>query len=390
MEALANIWDETTDCIVQTMLALDEGTQRELHINIKAEMALELAKLTLFLADQVVAKRTADRDIEQIDPEVERLACLGPEGVVTIKNTARIAYEAVWLKCLQVRWLPKSRKAIERETTPKPRAKLQIKPVRDKHFISRWFISDYWANGPQATRWRKDGDAWSRRDVPFGRWGHRRGLWGDKLEAYFSLLEGDAKIPIQMLLAVEPLNQPQQQAFVTHLVIHLLRNPRFIDALRTGLRDMHEKTARKMGANVDDVERDSYEALYQNNELYDRYARPLWWSQWAIVASPEPVFVLPDTFCARGSVDGEHRLVVPLTPYKCFVTLAAKEDNKRVVPFQLRADIQLARHMTRLLIQSATSEFLSHKNFSLDAHLPSANFSDILKEIETALSGEGP
>lgn len=390
VEALSLIWDEVVHAIVEAMLSHENGTQRDLHINIKPEMALELAKLTLLFADKVVATRTVDRDIEQIDPEAERLACLGAEGIATIKNTARIAYEEIWLKLLQERWLPKSRKAIERETTPQSRPGLPIKPVRDKHFISRWFIRDYWANGPQATCWRKVNDAWSRCDVPFGRWGHRQELWGDKLEAYFSLLEGDAKRPIQMLLAVEPLNQPQQQAFVAHLVIHLLRNPRFIGALRTGLRDMHEQTAREMGASVDDVARNLYETLYQSNELYDRYARPLLWSQWAIIASTEPVFVLPDTFCARGSVDGEHRLVVPLTPFKCFVTLAAKETEKRVVPFQLKADIHLARHMSELLIQSATSEFLSHESFSLDANVPSANFSDILKDIETALNGKTP
>lgn len=390
INALSGIWHEVADAIVEEMLAHENGVQRELHINIKPEMALELAKLTLFFADKVVAKRTADRDIEQIDPEAERLACLGPEGTATIKNTARLAYEEVWLKFLQERWLPKSRKAIERETLPQPSAKLPIKPVRNKHFISRWFIRDYWANGPQATCWRKVNDAWARCDVPFGRWGHRRKLWSDKLEAYFSLLEGDAKRPIQMLLAVEPLNQPQQLAFIAHLVIHLLRNPRFIGALRTGLRGMHEQTAREMGTTVDDVAQNLYETLYQNNELYDRYARPLLWSQWAMVASPEPVFVLPDTFCAHDSVDGQHRLVVPLTPFKCFVTLAAKESEKRVVPFQLKADTHLARRMSRLLVQSATSEFLSHGSFSLDAQVSSANFSDILRDVETALSGKAP
>lgn len=386
--ALAVIWDEVTQAIIQAMLTHENDIERELHINIKGEMALELAKLILVITEKVIEKRTADRDIATIDPEAERLACLGPEGMVTIENTGRMFYEHVWRRFLEERWVPKSRKAIERDATRPPPTKLPVKPVRDKHFISRWFIRDYWANGPQATCWRKVDDAWSRCDIQFGRWGHRRELWGDKLEAYFSLLEGDAKRPIQMLLAVEPLNQPQQQAFVAHLVIHLLRNPRFIGALRKELRDMHEQTAREMGASVDDVARNLYETLYQNNELYVRYARPLLWSQWAIVAAPEPVFVLPDTFCARGIVDGEHRLVVPLTPFKCFVTLAARETEKRVVPFQLKAEIHLARHMSRLLMQSATSEFLSHENFSLDANVPSANFSDILKGIETALNGK--
>jgi len=385
-EALALIWDEVAQAVIQAMLAHENGIERELHINIKAEMALELAKLTLLITDKVVEKRTADRDIATIDAEAERLACLGPEGVVTIANTARIFYDHVWRRFLEERWVPKSRKAIERDAAPARPAKLSIKPVRDKHFISRWFIRDFWASGPKATRWRKGHDAWSRREIPFGRWGYRQELWGDQLEAYFALLEGDAKKPIQMLLDMQPLNQPQQLAFIAHLVIHQLRNPRFISTLRTGLKDMHEETAREMGASVDDVARRLYETLYQSNELYDRSARPLLWSQWAIVASSEPVFVLPDTFCARGNVAGESRLVVPLTPHKCFVTLAEKETEKRVVPYHLTCDDGLARRISNLLIRSAVSEFLSDERFSPEAGDGAADFSAILRDIKLALN----
>jgi hypothetical protein len=191
-----------------------------------------------------------------------------------------------------------------------------------------------------------------------------------------------------MLLEMQPLNQPQQQAFIAHLVIHQLRNPRFISTLRTDLKDLHEETAREMGSSVDDVARRLYETLYQSNELYDRYARPLLWSQWAIVASSEPVFVLPDAFCARGNMAGEPRLVVPLTPHKCFVTLAEKEEEKRVVPHHLTCDDHLARRISTLLIKSATAEFLSHEKFSPDECGSTCNFSDILKDIEAALKNK--
>jgi hypothetical protein len=385
VEALALVWDEVAGSIVESMLAHEDGIQRELHINIKAEMALELAKLTLFFTDKVIAKRTADREIEQIDPEAERFACLGQEALTTIENTARIAYTTVWRKLMEERWLPKSRRAIERDAIPRPLAKLPVKPVRDKHFISRWFIRDYWTNGQRATCWRKADNAWSRSEIPFGRWGYRRELWGDKLEAYFALLEGNAKKPIQMLMATQPLNPSQQQAFVGHLIIHLLRNPHFISGLRKGITDVLEQTARESGVAVDDLARGAYETLFQNNELYDRYARPLLWSQWAIVASSEPIFVLPDIFCARGNVGGAHRLIVPLSPHKCFVTLAKKESEKRVVPFHLAANIHLARCMPKLLIQSAASEFLAHDRFSFKGNEAPVEFHKVLEEIELAL-----
>jgi hypothetical protein len=387
--ALANVWDEVVDRIVQGVLRTHANSvQQGLHINIKPEMGIELAKLILFLTEQVIAERVGDRDLVKIDPDTERLSCLGAEGVKKIEGTAQNAYQQVWLKFLNERWLPKSRKAIEREGNPRPPAKLAVKPVLDKHFISRWLIRDYWAAGPKATCWRKSGCAWSRHKILFAKWGHQRRLWSDRLEAYFGLLEGDAKKPIQMLLATEPLNTPQQQAFIGFLVIHLLRNPKFIGKLRVGTQDVLEQAAKDAGISVDDMARASYETLYLNNDLYDRYARPLFWSQWAIVTSPEPVFVLPDTFCARGSVKGEHRLIVPLTPHKCFVTLAANDFAKRIVPFNHAADIGLARRMSLLLIQAADSEFLSHGDFAFEAIETTANFVEILESLQIALDGK--
>lgn len=135
----------------------------------------------------------------------------------------------------------------KKEASPPKKANLSPKPVRDKHFISRWFIRDHWADGPNTTRWRRSGETWSKDRILFGSWGHRQGLWSDRWEAYFGLLEGDAKRPLQMLLAVEPLNQPQQLAFVAHLVVHLLRNPRFVEGLRISMRGMIESAAVERG-----------------------------------------------------------------------------------------------------------------------------------------------
>jgi hypothetical protein len=213
---------------------------------------------------------------------------------------------------MEERWLPKSRSALEKEASPPKEANLSPKPVRDKHFISRWFIRDHWADGPNTTRWRRSGETWSKDRILFGSWGHRQGLWSDRLEAYFGLLEGDAKRPLQMLLAVEPLNQPQQLAFVAHLVVHLLRNPRFVEGLRIRMRGMIESAAVERGVSFEELARAAYETLYKNNKVYDACARPLLWSRWAIVSSPEPVFVLPDTFCARGVVDDTPRIIAPL------------------------------------------------------------------------------
>jgi hypothetical protein len=304
-----------------------------------------------------------------------------------IETTARDFYEGHWRKRMEERWLPKSRKALDRETTPPAPTKLSVMPVRDKHFISRWFIRDHWAEGPNTTRWRKSQGGWSRKQILFGSWGHRQGLWSDRLETYFGLLEGDAKSPLQMLLAVEPLNQPQQLAFVAHLVVHILRNPSFVEGLRHHMRDMLENAAAERSVAFDDMARTAYETLYGNNEIYDAYARPLLWSEWAIVSSTEPVFVLPDTFCARGAVDGTPRVFAPLTPYKCFVTLSAQETEKRIVPIQHRADAELARKISQLLVGASASEFLSDPEFVPEQGGSRPLFSDVLASLEAALAG---
>lgn len=387
--ALATVWDEVVHRIVEAVLSHEDGQERELHINVKAEMVHELARLQLMLAEKVVTNRSASQDWSEIDPAAERQACFGPAGQAMIESTGRLFYEHVWRKYMEERWLPKSRKASERQANPPRPATLAVKPVRNQHFISRWFIRDYWAMGDKTTRWRRGADGWSRDDILFARWGHRSRTWDDRLEAYFALLEGDAKQPIQRLLATTPLNPPQQEAFVGYLVIHLLRNPALIDGLRQYNRELLEDAAVAAGKAFDEMAQAAHGTLFRNNELYDRLARPLLWSQWAIVSSEVPVFVLPDAFCARGHVDGELRLIVPLTPCKCFVTLAAKEREKRVVPFRHAADPALAGSLSQLLVQAAASEFLSDSGFSGGSEGGMApSFNDVLTRVELAV-GKG-
>lgn len=380
-EALAAIWDEVVHRIVETMLShenCENCEERELHINVKADMVQELARLQVMLAEKVVEWRAADRDLKEIDPAAERRACFEPAGLKMVEGTARVVYQHVWQKYTTERWLPKSRKALEREKNPPASPKLAVKPVNDQHFISRWFIRDYWAAGDKATRWRREHGGWFREDILFARWGHRRRIWNDWVEAYFGLLEGDAKRPIQRLLATEPLNPPQQEAFIAFLVIHILRSPPFIDGLRHSLHQQLEEADKSAGTDANAMARSAYATLFSNNALYDRLARPLLRSRWAIVSSPDPVFVLPDTFCARGEVSGELRLIVPLTPRKCFVTLAAKEEEKRVVPFHHTADKDLAGRISQSLVQAAASEFLAERSFSADATAEASSFGDVL------------
>ena len=182
---------------------------------------------------------------------------------------------------------------------------------RQEPFHSALFIRDHWATDGKVLRWRRTHNGWTSSKRGFGEWGYLHKLYSDPLEAYFGLLEGDAKRPIEMLVETYPLNVPQRETLVGFLVIQFLRNPYTIAALQQGLAPV----IAELGYGDDpEMPRKAYESLYRNNEFYHRIAAPLMWSPWAIVRSGRPVFVLPDTFCARASATDGMRLIAPLTP----------------------------------------------------------------------------
>ena len=379
INALAAIWDEVVCRIIDEMMMLQKANQTTLHINVYGGMVLDLARLQLSMAKQVVENRTTGRDLPSIDPRQEREECLGSEGAETISATARRIYEHVWSKRLEERWKPKSVRAFECEANPK-RVKLPVRQVNKNHFIPRWFIRDHWATDGKVLQWQRTGNGWTSSERGFSQWGYGNKLYSNWLEAYFSLLDGDAKGPIQMLLKTHPLNPPQREALIGFLVIQILRNPYFIAVLQQRL----APEIAELG-HVDDAEmpRSTYESLYRNNQFYDRIASSLMWSPWAIIRSECPVFVLPDTFAVRaGARDGTH-LIVPLTPTVCFATLPGHEQQKRVIPYDVCAGENLSRRIALMLEQAAAAEFLSHPDFSpVEGDIESPN--DVVSDIARA------
>ena len=182
---------------------------------------------------------------------------------------------------------------------------------------------------------------------------------------------------MEMLLEMIPLNAPQREAIVGFLVIQVLRNPYTISALHESLAPV----IAELGHGDDpEMPRKAYESLYRNNEFYHRIASPVMRSSWAMIRSERPVFVLPDSFCARlGAIDGM-RLIVPLTPNFCFVTLPSLKQEKHIVPFHVRADEELCRRIALVLVQAAADEFLSDREFvPVEGEIESAD--ELLKGI---------
>ena len=292
-----------------------------------------------------------------------------------------MAYDHIWKKFIEERWKPKSEKILERAKNPR-NPKLAVKPVTKNHFIPRSFLKTNWATDDELLRWKRTESGWKSSKRNFGKWGFRKGLYSDELEAYFGLLEGDAKKPIEMLLGMRPLNDPQRSAFVGFLVIQMLRNPHFIEASAKGVAPViaecgygHDST----------MPRRAHETLFGNNELYDHFARPLLWSRWAIVTSEQPVFILPDRFSVHRDLGDGMRMIVPLTPKACFVTLLDREEEKDIIPRYLNADDRLAWRISATLIEGSNSEFVSHLDFAPD-RTNSVGLEELLSDIADAIT----
>jgi hypothetical protein len=108
------------------------------------------------------------------------------------------------------------------------------------------------------------------------------------------------------------------------------------------------------------------------------------WSRWAIISSEAPIFVLPDKFAVSGTTKDGLRMLVPLTPTACFVTLQDRESEKRFVPWTLRAEPRLAASISAALVNGAVNEFISHPSLELPSE-EAPRFQQLLDTITEAI-----
>ncbi|MEK7323508.1 MAG: DUF4238 domain-containing protein [Pseudomonadota bacterium] len=363
---LAEVWGEVTSSIVEEMLARARPQMDELHIDCREEMALELAKLITFISEKVVADRMKGCVAKDIDLQIEREQCFGAKGKEKIATTAQNLADGVWLRRYAERWKPKTVAALKKEKKQK-KAPATPQRVDENHFIPKSFIKKYWSEGQFVYRSIKTPKGLDeKKKTPVGSWGFRQNLYSDHLEAYFGLLEGDAAVPLQMLLNVEPLNRPQREALVGFIVIQRIRNPHFMELLASSVAPV---VASGVGqSKVDDVQymRSVYETLYSQNDFYAKLARPIIYSSWVIVRSESPEFVLPDVCNVFGSHNNRQYVVMPLTPKECLFVLPIEVDEPRIVPHDIKAPESMARDISYVLRCAAKEEFLSNSCATFD------------------------
>ena len=357
-QALVEIWAKVVDLIFEEMDRISKPEMTELHINLREEMILEFAKLRYHIESKVIEAQTSERLPNDIDLDVEREYCLGDIGQKKILNTGRILAENIWLEKYHNRWKPKTRVALKKEKSPPVVKALKIKEVIDNHFIPKSFIKRYWSEKGVIRKNSISNGVVNHIDTSFGKWGYFRNLYSDQLEAYFGLVEGDASIPIQKVLKVEPINTPQKQALVGFIVIQHIRNPAFIETYNAKLKPVIEQYYGVEKANDIAHVQFIYESIFKNNEVYRNLSKPLFDNQWVLVRSPQKAIVLPDTCNIFTKVNDKPFIVVPLTVSDCLVILPQKADGYSW-PWYVTATPELERLLLCFLIDHSRAEFLS-------------------------------
>lgn len=351
------------NAIVKEIVEYSNHEMIDVHINLREEMAFELARIISILKEKIVADRIQGRSISSIDPKKERDECFSCYGIERINNTAKNFAEGFYLEIYRQRWKPKTLAALAKEKNPKKNIIIP-KPVERNHFIPKSFIKKYWSEQQSVFRNRKDmavGSV-SMKAIPVGSWGYEQNLYTDYLEAYFGLVEGDAARPIEMILNGIPLNSPQRESLVGFIVIQYLRNPLYVSELRKHIGPIVAAYEGIDKSQDDNYMKKLYEALYSENELYDKIARPILWSKWAMVRAENPLFVLPDISVVFGFHQSERYVFVPLTPKRCLIVLPERVSELRVVPYNIEASTDLLENITDVLEHTSSEEFLSSKN----------------------------
>lgn len=294
----------------------------------RERLILELAQLSLWIDERVVAKQTGTRPIEHVDPLIERTALDTPHIRERIENTARTLMDRVW------------RPLVEREraryplvvgssgSPPNPRRGKVIKPsaspVVIKQHYAPAFANKYWA-GDSSAEIRVYSRAIDQHiratDVGYKSWGRERLLYSQELEARFGLFEGDGKGPYTKLLNTIPLTEADRRCWIAYLIAQRLRTPRAIRAQLVGLKRIILRDGINYSTHIADL-RTAYETLFSNNDVFAHFYRLITGRAWHIWrASPTGYFLRSDepVLIVASAERNEWQLCYPLSPSQCFV-----------------------------------------------------------------------
>lgn len=369
ISALAEVWSLELDQIIKRMLDIcRDEIGPVMPIDARPEAIFELAKLTLWLEDQIIEKKTENASIERVDPDQERLALETPTIQERIENTARICADRIWKRFLD-KWSQRFPLVlgVQERCRPQKGGRVLLQPelsgVKNQHY-SPSFSNEYWAVGPgkRIRVYARGVDQRVRsRDQGYTKWGRETFLYSQPLERLLCLIEGDAKVPYTKLLNLIPLSEQERRCWIAFLIAQRLRTPSFILKLLPRLKGFIESRQILFPTTTGSL-RQAYETLFTNNDVFAEFYRLITTSQWELWSSPaNGQFVRSDDpilICGSAG-HGSWQLIYSMTPGRCFVagpdkvanTVAVVPKNCQLDDFQLqKVNERLARSARRSVI----------------------------------------
>jgi hypothetical protein len=353
---LAELWSEQLEAVLTAMSEATHVTGRVIWPEeARAELALEMAKLLLFVSERVVDDRLRDRELSSIDPSEERAYFESAHGKERARSTGVMFAEHVWNRVYDefARKYPlvlNADRELPFEYRVKKRREGRSPAAKRNHFLPGFAVKP-WANSSGEIlvfhHWVDGGVRASKRS--YRNWGYEKFLYPQWLERYFHGVESDAADPYRRLLKNEPLPPDERRIFTTFLVVQMLRTPSFIARLGLGLRKKSVRENWDYPTNAGSLRR-VYETLFENDAIHAELFVRLSAKRWQILRpSDEWVFPRVDSGIVIGAVLGhkQNSALFPLSPRAC-LCIGPGRANATDPPIPL--DVQLDESQSRQVV----------------------------------------
>lgn len=364
--ALAAVWAETSDRIVQRTLDLGQDAfGPTMHIDNRPKAIFELARLMLFLNGKILDRKAQDKLIADHDPEAERVFLASDAGQAMIESTAQNLAEGAW-KPMLAKWRA-YRPLIERPAPKHRPRKLKTAPEPHRsrmHFVSQ-FSTKPWAD----TKTGKfdvhtlglDGEVRTKHGTPKV-WGAVDYLYTQALEARLGELERDGREPFRKLAQTIPLSDLERRFWIAFLATQLLRTPREMTRLMEGTKAFIATSGTAYPTDPAHLAR-VFETLFTENQVYAQFHKLIIGRTWRIlVAASDTSFLKGDNPVALSgsTATGDWSLLYPLTPKKAFLAgpeLTSKEPD--LFPERLVLDAKQTAGFNAILCGAAETSVIS-------------------------------
>ena len=382
---VSSVLDKVISLILEKMFIFEKEKYKneQIHYLLKEDMQFEISKLILWISEKVVTDEIKKINFSDFNIEQENKKYFSHDGLAKISNTANILFTSIWDKKYSG-WIQETNKLLQKEqnkAVPKTR---NPSVVNINHFITKSFIKDYWSDNELKVNLVTK-KPFKNKYCSYGKFGHQRNIYSDRIEDFFSLLESDAKQPLKKLINFIPINRLEKEAIVAFIIIHYLRNPYHFKSKHEGLLSNSEIikeyiTQNKL--NIKTTVRDLYESLFKNNELYRILTKNILRNKWVLLKSEEKLFILPDTALYYHQKNDGQIIVFPISPKQCLIIL--NEEDLRLEA------LKCITHSKSLTINQSMmfSKFLidiSGKNMLVDANF--FNYQDEILSMTVDIKG---